>query len=114
MLNNLNTHLNYMHTIPEIALNEFKSAAYIREILDKENVEYQCVGTSTVAFIPGESDQCIAFRADIDALPLTEESTNPFKSEIPGMMHACGHDGHSAMLLTFIQEVKLLISHLMN
>lgn len=110
MLNNLNTHRNYLHTIPEIALNEFKTAAYIREILDKENVEYHCVGTSTVAFIPGESDHCIAFRADIDALPLTEESTNPFKSEIPGMMHACGHDGHAAMLLTFIQEVKLLIS----
>lgn len=111
MLNNLNTHRNYLHSIPEIALNEFKTAEYIRKILDEERVEYHNVGTSTIAFIPGESDSCIAFRADIDALPLMEESGNPFKSQTPGMMHACGHDGHTAMLLTFIQEVKKLISH---
>ncbi|MGL5583314.1 MAG: M20 metallopeptidase family protein, partial [Cetobacterium sp.] len=63
MLNNLNTHRNYLHTIPELALNEFKTAEYIRKILDEEHVEYHCVGTSTVAFISGESDKCIAFRA---------------------------------------------------
>ena len=111
MLNNLNTHRNYLHTIPEIALNEFKTAEYIRKVLDEEKVEYHNVGTSTIAFIPGEKESCIAFRADIDALPLTEESNNLFKSKTPGMMHACGHDGHTAMLLSFIQEIKTLISH---
>ncbi|MCQ8211234.1 M20 family metallopeptidase [Cetobacterium somerae] len=111
MINNLNNHRNYLHTIPEIALKEFKTAAYIRKILDEEKVEYHNVGTSTIAFIPGESESCIAFRADIDALPLEEESNNPFKSKIPGMMHACGHDGHTSILLTFIQEIKKLMLH---
>ncbi|MEG0069882.1 M20 metallopeptidase family protein [Cetobacterium sp.] len=110
MLNNLNTHRNFLHAIPEIALQEFKTAAYIRGVLKNEGIEYREIGTSTVAFIPGESDSCIAFRADIDALPLTEESNNPFKSTIPGMMHACGHDGHASMLLSFIQEVKKMFS----
>lgn len=111
MLNNLNAHRNYLHTIPELALKEFKTAEYIRKILDEENVEYHNVGTSTIAFIPGKSDSCIAFRADIDALPLEEESNNPFKSKIPGMMHACGHDGHASILLAFIQDIKKLIFH---
>lgn len=111
MLNNLNTHRNYLHTIPELALKEFKTAEYIRKVLDEENIEYHNVGTSTIAFIPGESESCIAFRADIDALPLEEESNNPFKSKIPGMMHACGHDGHTSILLAFIQEIKKLIFH---
>ncbi len=110
MLNNLSTHRNYLHTIPEIALNEFKTAEYIRKVLDDEHVEYHCIGTSTIAFISGRSDVCIAFRADIDALPLTEASNNPFQSRTLGMMHACGHDGHTAILLTFIQEIKLLMS----
>lgn len=68
------------------------------------------IRTSTIAFISGRSDVCIAFRADIDALPLTEASNNPFQSRTLGMMHACGHDGHTAILLTFIQEIKLLMS----
>ncbi|MGL5001121.1 MAG: M20 metallopeptidase family protein [Cetobacterium sp.] len=110
MLNNLNNHRNYLHTIPELALQEFKTSQYIREILDKEGVEYHTIDTSTIAFIRGNSDSCIAFRADIDALPLKEESNNPFKSKIDGMMHACGHDGHTAMLLAFIQEIKKMIS----
>ncbi|MGL4671566.1 M20 metallopeptidase family protein [Cetobacterium sp.] len=111
MLNNLNNHRNYLHTIPELALQEFKTSQYIRDVLDKEGVEYHTVDTSTIAFIRGNSDSCIAFRADIDALPLKEESNNPFKSKIDGMMHACGHDGHTAMLLAFIQEVKKMISN---
>lgn len=110
MLNNLNTHRNYLHTIPEIALHEFKTSEYIRKVLDEECVEYHSIGTSTVAFIPGTIDSCLAFRADIDALPLKEESNNSFKSKVDGMMHACGHDGHAAMLLTFIQEIKKLIN----
>ncbi|MGL4977167.1 MAG: M20 metallopeptidase family protein [Cetobacterium sp.] len=110
MLNNLNLHRNYLHTIPELALQEFKTAEYIRSVLDNEGVEYHAIGTSTVAFISGISDSCIAFRADIDALPLKEESHNQFKSKIDGLMHACGHDGHAAMLLTFIQEIKRNLS----
>lgn len=111
MLNNLNKHRNYLHTIPEIALQEFKTSEYIRKVLNNEGVEYHSIGTSTVAFIPGATESCLAFRADIDALPLTEESSNPFKSKIHGMMHACGHDGHTAMLLTFIGEIKKSIKN---
>ena len=66
-------------------------------------------GTSTVAVIKGEkTGPCIAFRADIDALPVEEENDLPFKSEVPGVMHACGHDIHTAVLLTF---AKILTAH---
>lgn len=105
MIKLINTHRNFFHSTPEIALKEYKTAEYIRENLKRLNIEFHTVGTSTLAFIPGETDSCIAFRADIDALPLLEESNNPFKSKINGMMHACGHDGHASMLLTFAEEI---------
>ena len=107
----LEKHRNYLHSIPEIAFNEHKTCKYIREVLKEENIEYKEVGTSTIAFIQGEDEECIAFRADIDALPLEEKSNNQHSSTHKGMMHACGHDGHTANLLTFIQEVKKLLKN---
>ena len=70
-------------------------------------------GTSTVAVIKGEKNgPCIAFRADIDALPVEEENDLPFKSEVPGVMHACGHDGHIAGLLGAASILKEMESEL--
>ncbi len=108
MLNNLKNHRNYLHSIPELAFNEFETSKYIRNILDQEKVNYFEIGTSTVAYIQGENLGAIGFRADIDALPMGEESGNPYKSKFIGRMHACGHDGHASILLSFIQEIQKL------
>lgn len=105
MIERLNTHRNYLHSIPEIALQEHKTAEYIRSVLKKLNIYYEEIGTSTVGIIEGETDSFIAFRADIDGLPLKEESKNKHQSIHEGMMHACGHDGHTAILLSFIEEI---------
>lgn len=110
MLNNLKNHRNYLHSIPELAFNEFETSKYIRNILDQEKVSYFEIGTSTVAYIQGKDLEAIGFRADIDALPMQEESSNPYKSKFIGRMHACGHDGHASILLSFIQEIQKLIS----
>lgn len=111
MLKQLETHRNYLHSIPEISLEEHNTVKYIREVLTNIGVEYKEIGTSTVAFIAGESEECIAFRADIDALPVVEESGNKYRSKNIGMMHACGHDGHTATLLTFIENTKQMITN---
>ncbi len=95
-----------LHRIPETALEEFKTAAYIREFLDKNGVSYAAIGTSTVAWFRGEEDVWTAFRADIDALPMAEESGCAARSEHPGKMHACGHDGHTANLLYLAKRLK--------
>ena len=92
----------YLHRHPELSFQETDTADYIRSSLNALGVPLMegISGTSTVAVIKGEKNgPCIAFRADIDALPVEEENDLPFKSEVPGVMHACGHDGHIAMLL---------------
>jgi len=95
-----------LHRMPETALEEFKTAAYIRAFLDKLGVSYTAVGTSTAAVFEGEEAAWIVFRADIDALPITEESGCAARSEHPGKMHACGHDRHTANLLLLAKRLK--------
>lgn len=95
-----------LHRMPELALEEYKTAKYIREFLEERNIPYETIGTSTVALFEGKEDSWLGFRADIDALPLQEEGEKSYKSEIPGKMHACGHDGHTTNLLYFAKWLK--------
>lgn len=102
---------HHLHETPELSFQEYKTAEYIRENLIKMGIELQegISGTSTVGILKGEqAGLCIAFRADIDALPVTENNDLPYKSKIPGIMHACGHDTHAACLLTL---AEILSSH---
>lgn len=102
---------HHFHENPELSFEEYKTASFIRENLKKMGIELQdgITGTSTVGILKGsEPGPCIAFRADIDALPIDENNDLPYKSKTPGVMHACGHDTHAACLLTF---AKLLSSH---
>ncbi len=94
-----------LHRIPEKALREFKTAEYIRGFLDRNRIEYTAVGTSTVALFRG-GPRWLAFRADIDGLPVAEETGRAFASEHRGMMHACGHDGHTANLLLLARRLR--------
>ncbi|HBM16389.1 MAG TPA: amidohydrolase [Lentisphaeria bacterium] len=92
----------YIHSHPEISYKEFKTAQYIREILKAHNLEILApfLGTDTVAFLNRNIEgKNVTLRADIDALPILEEGRCVYKSENEGVMHACGHDGHTAMLL---------------
>lgn len=92
----------HFHRFPELAYGEEKTAAKICEVLDELKVPHLrgIGGTGVIAALrsrkPGAT---LALRADMDALPVDEANDVPFKSENPGMMHACGHDGHMSMAL---------------
>lgn len=90
-----------LHQIPELNLELPKTSKYIRDRLDEMGIGYHTLvnGNAIVAIIKGgQEGKTIALRADMDALPIVEETGLPFAST-NGCMHACGHDGHVAMLL---------------
>ena len=93
----------HLHTIPELRFDCPKTAAYIAERLAEIGVDEVHPGiaeTGIVAIIEGQGEgPTIGLRADFDALPMTEQTGLPYASTHPGKMHACGHDGHTAMLL---------------
>lgn len=98
-----------LHQIPELGFQEFKTAAYIRETLDQLSIPYMTpLDTATIVYLKGNSDTTIGYRADIDGLPIEESNEIPFKSQHSGIMHACGHDGHTAILLAFAERCKEL------
>jgi hippurate hydrolase len=93
---------HHLHRFPEIGLSEFKTSDYVAEQLTALGYEVTrgLAKTGIVATLRnGTSERSIGIRADFDALPILEETGLPYTSEIPGVMHACGHDGHTAMLL---------------
>jgi amidohydrolase len=96
-----------MHENPELSGQEVRTQARIIEELEKIGVDYKKAGrTSVVAWIKGNNPgKTVVLRADIDALPMQEESDVDFKSNVDGRMHACGHDAHASMLMG---AVKLL------
>ncbi|MCR9293004.1 MAG: M20 family metallopeptidase [bacterium] len=104
-----------LHQHPELSWQEYRTADQICRSLDQLGIRYQREfggTTGIVAELPGEaSDRCVALRADMDALPIIEETELPFKSTNQGVMHACGHDGHTSMLIgaatLLSQEPKL-------
>lgn len=90
-----------LHQIPELGLDLPKTTQYIKEALDEIGIEYHTLvdGNAVVGIINGEQEgKTIALRADTDGLPIKEETGLAFAST-NGCMHACGHDGHTAMLL---------------
>lgn len=101
----------FLHQIPELAFEEFKSAAFVADTLLKLGFEPRCniAGTGITADLhfpkPGPR---LLIRADMDALPVQEATGLPFASTHNGRMHACGHDGHTAMLLGTARALKEL------
>ena len=93
------------HMNPELSMQEVKTANRIKEELTKIGVAYESIGDSgVVATIKGKNPgKTIALRADIDALEVNEVRDVPYKSKNEGVMHACGHDAHGAILLTLIK-----------
>ena len=93
----------YLHENPELSFKEEKTAQYIADFYKGKDVEIQTnVGNGygiIVTIKGGKPGKTIGLRADFDALPIVEETDVPFKSKNEGVMHACGHDGHTAYLL---------------
>jgi len=92
-----------LHRIPELAFEEFETAAVIREELTRLKIQFVAgvpdAPTATIGLIGDPSKPCIALRADIDALPIVEQTNLPYASQTQGRMHACGHDGHISVLM---------------
>ena len=103
----------HLHANPELSYVEFQTAAFVKEKLENLGITTieQKANTGWSALIEGKnpSKKVIALRADMDALPIIEANDVPYKSQNPGVMHACGHDAHTASLLgaaKILQEVK--------
>lgn len=98
-----------LHRIPETGFQEFKTQKFIQNKLDELGIPYTSERTWTIGTIEGaHPGPTVALRADIDALPVTEPEGCEFRSEHEGWMHACGHDGHTAVLFG---AAKLLLAH---
>lgn len=103
----------HLHQHPELSFQEKETAAFISAKLKEYGISHQTgiAGHGIVALIEGKNPgkRCIALRADMDALPIREQSSQPYCSRNEGVMHACGHDAHSAILLSagrILKELK--------
>ena len=93
----------HLHQHPEFGFDEHATADFVTEKLRSfgiDEIETGVGGTGVVATLRrGSSDRCVALRADMDCLQIEETTNLPYASSKPGLMHACGHDGHTTMLL---------------
>lgn len=102
----------HLHANPELSFQETKTSAYVRKILESNGfADVETIGdTGVVVTIKGgESGKTLLLRADLDALPIHENNVLEYQSSVPSVMHACGHDGHTAMLLLaskILAEIK--------
>ena len=103
----------HLHAHPELSFQEFNTAKYISSILTENKIQHKIgiAGTGIVAEIKGKnsSEKVLTLRADMDALPIQEANTINYCSTIPGVMHACGHDVHTALVLgavLILNEIK--------
>ncbi len=100
---------HHLHAHPELSFKEFETSAFIGKHLNEWNIAHKNIaGTGIEAIIEGKdpSYKTIALRADMDALPITEENNVEYKSKNEGVMHACGHDVHTTCLLGAAKILK--------
>lgn len=109
-MHTLKTYRQALHQIPEVAFKEYKTHAFLVQALKDIGFEsHSYLETDVICYIDRKASQTIAFRSDIDGLPQEEKTNVSFKSTHIGRMHACGHDAHMSMLLTF---ARYLYEHL--
>lgn len=105
----------HLHQHPELSFQEYETAAFVKSRLDDLGIPYRTMaGTGIVAEITGDlpsADRVVALRADMDALPIHEVKGRPYGSKHDGIMHACGHDAHTASLLSAARILKALTPH---
>lgn len=93
-----------LHTHPELGYQERRTSEVVQRELSNLGIEFKgglAGGTGVLAYIPATQPnaETVALRADMDALPISENTGKPYASQTPNVMHACGHDGHTSMLL---------------
>ena len=102
----------HLHAHPELSYKEFETSAFVQEKLKGLGIPFEIKATTgVVGLIKGKNPdkRVIALRADMDALPIKEENSISYKSQNEGVMHACGHDAHTSILLgasKILQELK--------
>lgn len=99
----------HLHQYPEVSFKETKTAKYIADYYENLGIPYRTNvgGNGVIATLKGaRPGKVVALRADFDALPIQDEKDVPYKSKIDGVMHACGHDGHTATLLVLAKVMK--------
>ncbi|HET9278262.1 MAG TPA: M20 family metallopeptidase [Flavitalea sp.] len=99
----------YLHAHPELSFCEYETSAFVKARLDEMGIPWKAIAdTGIVAAIQGEkpSDQVVALRADMDALPIEESNDVIYASQNKGVMHACGHDVHTSSLLGTIKILQ--------
>ena len=98
----------YLHSHPEVSWQEFRTAEFLEDTLRKMGYSPVRIGQTGVYadLVTDETPPWVLFRSDMDALPVLEETGVAYASQNPGVMHACGHDSHMAMLLTVAGELK--------
>jgi len=102
IFNDVVANRRHLHSHPELSFHELETSVFVANKLEELGLEYhKMADTGLVALIKGDkpSDQVVALRADMDALPIMEANDVPYKSQNPGVMHACGHDVHTSSLL---------------
>ena len=92
----------HLHANPELSYLEFETSKFVQQKLSELHIPFEIKATTgVIGLIQGKNPgkRVVALRADMDALPIIEENNLPYKSTIPGVMHACGHDVHTSCLL---------------
>ena len=105
----------FFHQYPELSFQEEKTPAKILEYLNDLGIKTRTMvgGRGVVGIIQGEQPgKTVAIRADFDALPIQDEKQVPYRSKIPGVMHACGHDAHTALLLSVAKALQTYRGHI--
>lgn len=101
------TYRQDLHQIPEIGFNEFKTSKYLVNEIKKMGFEPITIcKTGIYVYIDLKKDSTVSFRSDMDGLKITEQNNIPYKSTHKGYMHACGHDGHMAIALGFLNYLS--------
>ena len=112
IFNDVVANRRHLHSHPELSFHEVETSAFVAKHLESLGLTYERMADNgLVALLKGEkpSDEVIALRADMDALPITEANDVPYKSQNAGVMHACGHDVHTSSLLgvaSILTELK--------
>lgn len=107
MLETIRKYRRDLHQIPELELDLPKTSQYILHVLQDLDCTVEMPLQSTIlAYFDNQKEHTLAFRSDMDALPVKEQTNLSFQSKHEGKMHACGHDGHMAMLLGFAKELN--------
>lgn len=104
----------HLHAHPELSYQEFQTSAYIQQQLKAFGIPFKVMAeTGVIGLIEGNNPgkRTVALRADIDALPIEEANDVPYRSQHKGVMHACGHDVHTACLLGAARILNELRSH---